>query len=153
MERSESAGTQIYLLYWYKSANTDAAACTQDLEVAWTIDNVEWSDFVKPGTHLTCFTSTITSTKVQILTPEELSAGGADGAGSEGRRLKPGDRVDFLVSYDRKEQRLAAVGIRKSLAGDAPPPATLLVLPAGKNPTFTCVASTKVQILTLMRLG
>ena len=50
----------VYLLYWYKSANTDAAG--REVCAGVTVEEVPI------GTQFTCFTST----EVQILTPEVL---------------------------------------------------------------------------------
>jgi len=80
------------------------------LEIPWGIDQVQWDEFVSPG---------------------GADGGGAGGAG--GRKLKAGDHVAFLLRYDRLERRLAAIAIRKTLIGTAPPPASVLVLPCGAS--------------------
>ena len=66
---------------------------------------MQWSNFVKPG--------------------------GIDGDGGGGRTLKVGDSVEFLISYERKEQLLSALSIQKTFLGNAPPPATFLAMPLG----------------------
>ena len=54
----------VYLLYWYKSANTDAAG--REVCAGVTVEEVPI------GTQFACFTST----EVQILTPEVLGVCG-----------------------------------------------------------------------------
>ena len=78
--RAVAAGPQVSLLYWYKSANTDAAAAAADARVSEMsaraevkAERVKYNraqdrhERAEAGTHFTCFTST----KVQILTSEE----------------------------------------------------------------------------------
>ena len=58
--------TQFFLLYWYKSTDTDATLSAPDQSIA--SQRRHRVDNLLTGTRFTCFTST----KVQIPTPEEL---------------------------------------------------------------------------------
>ena len=75
----------VYLLYWYKSTNTDTRGAPDSRPLSPTKASARsrarlaWRDGGRPGTHFTCFTGT----KVQILTLQLVAQGLREGPATQ----------------------------------------------------------------------